>query len=129
MITADTSTWIALLEGYAGSDVEQLRGALQTGGIQMVPVVLCELTSDPNLPPDIGAALAKLPQAELSLDYWQRAGQLRAGLIARGREARLGDALIAQHCLDQGLTLLTRDRDFLGFVAVAGLKAVVSGRP
>lgn len=126
MIAGDTSTWIALLQGQAGVDVEQLRRALQEGGIQMVPAVLCELVSDPKLPASIAAALARLPQAELSSGYWEKAGQLRAGLIARGRKARLGDALIAQHCLDHDITLLSRDRDFLAFVATAGLKALVN---
>ena len=33
----------------------------------------------------------------------------------------LGDALIAQSCIDRGVPLLTRDRDFLAFAAAAGL--------
>lgn len=129
MIAGDTSTWIALLEGQAGVDVEQLRGALQEGGIQMIPAVLCELISDPKLPAAVAAALAGLPRAELMPGYWEKAGLLRAGLIARGRRARLGDALIAQHCLDHGLTLLTRDRDFRAFAAIAGLEALIALSP
>lgn len=110
-------------------DVEQLRGALQEGGIQMIPAVLCELISDPKLPAAVAAALAGLPRAELMPGYWEKAGLLRAGLIARGRRARLGDALIAQHCLDHGLTLLTRDRDFRAFAAIAGLEALIALSP
>jgi predicted nucleic acid-binding protein len=38
-----------------------------------------------------------------------------------GESARLGDALIAQSCIDQEITLLTRDRDFRAFTETAGL--------
>jgi predicted nucleic acid-binding protein len=44
-----------------------------------------------------------------------------AATLARKRKARLGDALIAQSCLDAGVALLTRDRDFRAFIAAAGL--------
>jgi predicted nucleic acid-binding protein len=41
------------------------------------------------------------------------------------RQARLGDALIAQSCLDHAVALLTRDRDFRAFAAAARLDLVV----
>ena len=53
--------------------------------------------------------------------YWQRAGALRAQVLAKRRKARLGDALIAQSCVDHGIVLLTRDRDFVAFAEAAGL--------
>jgi putative intracellular protease/amidase len=40
---------------------------------------------------------------------------LRAKVLAKRRKARLGDALIAQSCIDRGIPLLTRDRDFRAF--------------
>ncbi len=46
---------------------------------------------------------------------------MRAKVLARGRKARLGDALIAQSCIDAGIPLLTRDRDFRAFADAAGL--------
>ena len=36
------------------------------------------------------------------------AGELRAKVLAKRRKARLGDALIAQSCIDRGIPLLTR---------------------
>ena len=45
--------------------------------------------------------------------------------LARRRTARLGDALIAQSCIDGGVSLLTRDRDFRAFIEAAGLNLVV----
>jgi len=49
------------------------------------------------------------------------AGELRSKILAKGRRARLGDALIAQSCVDHGVPLLTRDRDFRAFAETAGL--------
>jgi predicted nucleic acid-binding protein len=50
---------------------------------------------------------------------------LRAVVLAKHRKARLGDALIAQSCIDRGVPLLTRDRDFRTFAASAGLDLVI----
>jgi predicted nucleic acid-binding protein len=49
---------------------------------------------------------------------------LRAKVLAKRRKARLGDALIAQSCIDRGISLLTRDRDFRAFAEAAGLALV-----
>ncbi len=125
MIAADTSTRIAFLAGDAGEDVELLDQALRDRQVLMVPVVLAELLSDPKLPPEVAEALAALPMVELRPGYWQRAAALRAKVLAKRRKARLGDALIAQCCLDRGIALLTRDRDFRTFAEAAGLQLVI----
>jgi PIN domain. len=125
MIAADTSTWIAFLQGEAADDTELLDQALQDRQLLMVPVVLTELISDPKLSIDVARTLCDLPTIEIGSDYWQRAGALRAKVLAKRRRARLGDALIAQSCLDRGISLLTRDRDFRAFAEAAGLKLVV----
>jgi predicted nucleic acid-binding protein len=124
MIAADTSTWVAFLEGGAGADTELLDRALADRQVLMVPVVLTELLSDPKLPPDIARTLSEVPLVEIETDYWQRAGRLRAKVLATRRKARLGDALIAQSCIDRGISLLTRDRDFRAFADSAGLALV-----
>ena len=46
-------------------------------------------------------------------------------MLAKRRKARLGDALIAQSCLDRGIPLLTRDRDFRAFAEGAGLDLMI----
>jgi predicted nucleic acid-binding protein len=127
VITADSSTWVALLQGEPGEDTRRLRDALEGGSAIMLPVVLTELLSGPQLAAADALALAALPLAELQDGYWQRAGRLRARVLALGRKARLGDALIAQSCLDDALPLLTRDRDFLAFTEVAPLRLVGAG--
>jgi len=125
MIAADTSTWIAFLEGDGGEDAELLDRALQDRQVLMTPVVLTELLSDPKLPSEVSQTLSELPLIEIRPGYWRRAGALRAKVLAKRRKARLGDALIAQSCIDRGIPLLTRDRDFRAFADAAGLDLVI----
>jgi len=121
MIAADTSTWIAFLEGDQGEDAQLLDKALADRQVLMIPVVLTELLSDPQLPSEVGETLAGVPVIEIEAGYWQRAGALRAKVLLKRRKARLGDALIAQSCVDRGIPLLTRDRDFRAFLEAASL--------
>lgn len=87
----------------------------------MPPPVLTELCSAARLPGLFSADLVTITQLEIVPGFWQRAGELRARVLARGRKARLGDALIAQCCLDHKVPLLTRDRDFRAFAEAANL--------
>lgn len=121
MIAADTSTWVAYLQGLTGDDTRMLDRALDDRQVLMPPAVLSELLSDPKLAPEAATALVELPLIEIEDGYWRRAGELRARVLAKKRKARLGDALIAQSCIDRGITLLTRDRDFRAFAGSAGL--------
>jgi len=125
MIAADTSTWIAFLRGNPGHDVELLERALQDRQVVMVPPVLSELLSDPKLDPGVAATLADVPLLDIAPGYWQRAGLLRAQVLADRRRARLADALIAQGCVDSRVSLLTRDKDFRAFVTTAGLDLIL----
>ncbi len=125
MIAADTSTWIAYLQGDAGGDAQLLDQALEDRQVLMAPVVLTEVLSDPKLPSDVAQTLSQLPLIEIKPGYWQRAGILRSQALAKRRKARLGDALIAQSCIDRGIPLLTRDRDFRAFVEAEGLDLII----
>ena len=62
---------------------------------------------------------------EIGSGYWQRAGALRSHVLPKRLKARLGDALIAQSCIDRGIPLLTRDRDFRAFAEAEGLDLVI----
>jgi predicted nucleic acid-binding protein len=120
VIAADTSTWIAYLQGESGADVSLLDRALQDRAVVMAPAVLTELLSEPKLPAAIARMLMGVPMLEIKAGHWERAGRLRSAALARRRKARLGDALIAQSCLDQETPLLTRDKDFTAFADAAG---------
>ena len=67
----------------------------------------------------------RFSRTEVRNGYWKRAGELRARVPAKRRKARLGDALIAQSCIDGGIPLLTRDRDLRAFAEAAGLDLAI----
>jgi predicted nucleic acid-binding protein len=126
VITADSSTWVAFLQGDRGEDSQLLQKALQDRQVLMAPAVLTEVLSAPKLPSSVAATLSEIPLIEVTDGYWERAGMLRAKVLARHRKARLGDALIAQSCIDRGIPLITRDRDFRAFTDAAGLNLVLA---
>lgn len=126
MIAADTSTWIAFLQGEGGEDAELLDKALEDRQVLMAPAVLTELLSDPELPPAVAVSLSEVPLIELTPGYWERASALRAQVLGQRVNARLGDALIAQSCIDRGVPLITRDRDFRAFTQAANLDLMIA---
>jgi len=126
LIVADSSTWVAYIERGVGPDVDALQGAVDDHAVRMAPAVLVELLSGPQISAETVGFLTSIPLLEILPGYWQRTGLLRAGVLAVGRRAGLGDALIAQSCLDYDLPLLTRDHDFAAFTA-AGLRLWARG--
>lgn len=124
MIAVDTSSWIAFFSDRepAGDDTALVESALADHQACLPPVVVAELFSEPKLPPTVASLLAQLPVLDPEPGFWERAGRLRARLIARERRARLADALIAQSCLDHGVRLVTRDDDFRHFAKLGGLR-------
>jgi len=127
VIAADTSTWIAFLAGECGWDVELLDRGLQERHVVMLPPVLSELFSDPKLSDDVEQRLSRIPLLQIEEGYWIRAGRCRATRLAKRRKARLADALIAQICIDAGILLVTRDRDFLAFAQGTKLALATEG--
>lgn len=124
MIAIDTSSMSAYLDGSTGPDVELVDSILQERHGVLPAVVLTELLSTPRLPRTVADVFRRLPLlATIDEGYWARAGTLRARIRARGRKARLADALIAQTCLDHNVALVTRDADFQHFRS-AGLRVL-----
>lgn len=122
MICADTSSFVALLQGEQGRDVEAVRQALINGVLVLAPASVAELLSDPRITPPIEESVLDIPQLETTPGYWERAGRLRAKLMRHRVRPKLADALIAQSCLDHDVVLVTRDRDFSAFHRLAGLR-------
>jgi predicted nucleic acid-binding protein len=122
MIAVDTSSWIAFLSGIGGPDVALVENALVEQQACLPPVVLTELLSDPELPENVELLFRTLPRLAVPDGYWERAGALRARVLASSRKAPLADALIAQSCVDHGVALITRDWDFRNFARVAELQ-------
>lgn len=124
MTALDTSSLVAYLAGERGPDVEAADAAIAHKAAVLPPVVLAELLSAPGLAPSLRRILLELPLLDVFDGYWQRAGDLRGRLRARGCKARFADALIAQSCLDHHVGLITRDRGFRHFAKYGGLALV-----
>jgi hypothetical protein len=122
MIALDTSSLVAYLDGSSGQDVLAVDVAFEQGQAVLPPVVLCELLSAPRLPRRARALFEQLPLLDILDGYWERAGLLRARILAARQKARVADALIAQSCLDHDVPLITRDRDFRHFSRLAALQ-------
>ncbi len=124
MIAVDTSSLVAFLRGETGRDVEAVDQALELQQAVLPPVVLTELISHPHLDRTVSRLIRALPVLDSDPGYWERAGHLRAKLIAKRLRARLADSLIAQSCIDHRVPLITRDRDIRHFAKHAGLALV-----
>src|SRR5258708_13284536 len=94
MIAADTSTWIAYLEGAPGPDTQLLDQALADHRLLMIPPVFTELLSDPLLSPAVLQQLVDVPMIHVEPGYWQRPALLRPKALSNPRKAPLGDPLI-----------------------------------
>ena len=112
MICIDTSSMIAYLQGAAGQDITVIDHALQDQIAVFSPVTLTELLSAPNLSTTLRQTFLGIPILPLQDGFWERAGLLRAKILAKGAKARLADTLIVQTCLDHDIPLVTRDQDF-----------------
>ncbi len=122
MIAADTSSMIAFLQDQEGRDTQAISDALQNDSLHLPPVVVTELLSDPKASGQVRQVIGQLPLLSLSEGFWLRAAQSRHTLLQRGYKARLGDALVAQACVDNDIPLISRDTDFRHFVNLCGLR-------
>jgi predicted nucleic acid-binding protein len=125
MFAVDTCSLIAFEEGLSGRDVELVRSALIEYRIILPPVVVNEMVSNPSMSPLMRKLISDLKMLETKEHYWIRAGELRAQLRRQKFKCKLGDALIAQSCIDHGVPLITRDKDFRHFAKHGGLQLAV----
>ncbi len=122
MIAVDASVLIPWLGGHDLPETRRLSSFVQTGEGVLAAVTITEMLSDPKGSGLLDAALLAFPILPIGDGYWERAGVLRAKVRRAGNKAALGDALIAQACIDSDTPLLTRDGDFVAFVKLGGLK-------
>lgn len=124
MIAIDSSSMIAFLSGNKGEDVEAAGVALEQKQAVFPPVVLSELLSDPKLPFKVISLFKEIPLLSVTDSFWERAGFLRAKILAKGYKAHLADVLISQSCIDHGVALITRDLDFKAINRLSPLKLI-----
>ena len=121
MIAADSSSLVAYFSGERGPDVEQLASAMISAELVLPPVVVTELLTDPGSSA-LADRIGELAILDPTEGYWTRAGLTRRTLRRRGFKAKVADTLIAQWCIDHGVALITRDKDFRHFAKHCGLK-------
>jgi predicted nucleic acid-binding protein len=122
MIAADSSSLIAYFNGASGADIDRLHAALAANTLVLPAVVVTEVLTDPGAGARVEDSVVQLTTLPISEGYWMRAGHARRILMVRGFKARVGDALIAQACIDNDVALITRDRDFRHFATHCGLR-------
>ena len=124
MLAIDTSVWISYFDPDTppSPDIEALDLALDENRAALPPVVLVEARSNPYLTQASARALDIIPLLEITAGYWERAARLRRTLLGKKLRALLPDTLIAQSCIDHGIPLLTRDRDFRHFATWSALQ-------
>jgi predicted nucleic acid-binding protein len=121
LIATDTSSLVAYLSGETGDDVGRIEAAIAARELCLPPPVLSELLSKPDLS-QIDDLASGIPLMELATGFWDRAGRSRRILRLRGLKAAFADSLIAQCCIDAGVPLIARDRDYRHFERWCGLK-------
>ncbi len=111
-----------MLAGETGGDVDHLVEAMRRGELRLPPIVVTELLTDAKIAKLLAPLLDDLDLLEIREGYWRRAGETRSKLRSRGLKANVGDALIAQSCLDHDAPLVTRDEDFRHYEKHCGLR-------
>lgn len=124
-IAADTSVLIDLQQNMINAATEMLAQKLQWGEIVLPPIVITEFLSNPRLDKKTYQYVHLIKLLDIKEGYWERAAQNRSKLLQKNLKARLGDALIAQSCLDHDVPLLTRDPDFQAYAKYCGLKLAI----
>ena len=125
LISADTSSLVRFLQGREGPDVDQIEDAFKHDVFRLTPAAMAELLSYPKPRPLLEPLLARTPSLQLLDGFWFRVGTTRRTILALGLKAKLGDALIAQCCIDADIPLIAHDPDFRHFATHCRLKLAV----
>jgi predicted nucleic acid-binding protein len=112
MIAADTSAWIDFSRGSTSTFARKLEVALVDGSLVMPNPVLFEILSGPGLTAEARELILQLPRLDVLDGFWERSGDMRQKILRKGFKARAMDCLIAQSCIDHGVSLIAVDSDY-----------------
>lgn len=129
MIVADSSVWIDFLNGVDGPQVEMLDRLLDRETVATGDLILTEVLQgirDDREFLRVSSLMAALPRHEMAgLDIALKSARNYRRLRAEGITVRKTmDLLIGTFCIENGLTLLHRDRDFDAMERGLGLKVL-----
>ena len=130
MLVVDSSVWIDFFAGQPGEARSTLRRLLDEGEVRLVvpDLVLFEVLRGFRLEREFRQARALMETLSIETigdtALVLEAAQHYRSLRAMGITVRSGvDVLIATFCIENGYSLLHRDRDFDAFEQVRGLRA------
>jgi predicted nucleic acid-binding protein len=132
LILVDSSVWIDYFRGIQSSQTDQLHALLGNEPIATGDLVLAEVLQGFGSVQDFNQGkklLTSLPIIELvGQDIAIQAANNFRTLRSLGITVRKTiDTLIATSCIEKGLALLYRDKDFDPFVEHLGLQSAMSG--
>ena len=127
MLVVDTSVWIDFLSGHRSPEADFLAACLADDVPLVVPGLVCaEVLAGLRTEAEavrIGSLLASLdPAPEPTTGDYRVAAAIYRSCRRAGRSVgAMVDCLIAQICLRNSYTLLTRDSDFIAIAESTGL--------
>ena len=130
MILVDTSVWIDYFNGKNNRYTDALDSALEEGTVAIGDLIFLEILQGFKADRDFHKAKTTLE----SLDQYEMFAHTMAIKCAENYRAlrkkgltirKTTDVIIATFCLENQIPLLFSDRDFIPFVRVLGLRAVV----
>lgn len=129
MVIVDTTVWIDYLGGVENPETRWLENEVHRERLGLTDVILCEVLQGIREDRRFTKTQNELLKLEVfatgGLDFAVRAADNFRRLRKKGITIRrLTDCWIATFCIQQGHTLLHRDRDFEPFERELGLQVV-----
>jgi predicted nucleic acid-binding protein len=129
MVIVDATVWIDYLRGSTNGEVLWLDRELQRQRLALTDLILCEVLQGVREKSTFERVRADLLKFEVfatgGIDLAVAAADNYRKLRHRGRTVRRTiDCLIATFCLEEGHSLLHRDRDFDAFEVELGLRVI-----
>jgi predicted nucleic acid-binding protein len=129
VVIVDTTVWVDYLRGSDTPEAEWLDRELDRQRLGLIDLILCEVLQ--GIPDD--SAFSRVRRELENFEVFETGGVDLAVAAAlnfrklrqRGHTVRKTiDCVIATFCLQEGHSLLHRDRDFAPFESVLGLSVV-----
>ena len=122
IIAVDTCVLVDFHYGEISYRTRLVEEKIKLNEVYLPSVVMTEYLSNPRLDKKHYEFFHEMPTLEIFDGYWSRTAETMRKLLKQGLKVKLGDALIAQACIDNDVPLLTRDEDFRHYEKHCGLR-------